>query len=319
MLSLGLASAVPLQTKTLMLARRIRFLSSLIYRSVAYPDRTCPYCKNQDTVLVGRKFVVMQVRRCSGCGLMFRWPKDSESTNRRFYQSRYREAQVTDVPVPAEMPGLLARNFSGTPYDRGSVIAMFKSVKPPPARVLDFGCSWGYAAHQLKQAGYAVTGFEISRSRAAFGRAKLGIEIIDSYQALNSLPRHSFDVIYSYHVLEHLPVLTGKFEQLARLLTADGSLVIFTPNCGDGLGNLRPGWKPLVGEKHPMAFDTVFFRQVLPRHGFRVAVVTTPYSEQELLAGVSSHRDDGFEILLSAKRCSPVQFARLYEERPILK
>ena len=237
---------------------------------------------------------------------MFRWPKDSDHINYAFYQGRYIEPPATDMPQESKLDSMMASNFSGTMHDRSAKLAVLKAVKAPPARVLDFGCSWGYAPYQLSQAGYSVTGFEISRPRADFGRKGLGVKIVDTYRELDSLPPHSFDAIYSHHVLEHLPALTGVFERFGRLLAPGGVLVVFTPNCGDGMGNLREGWKPIVGEKHPMAFDTVFFRNVLPRHGFTVkALLTAPFAEADLLSGPSARPEDGYELVVCATLGAP--------------
>ncbi len=286
---------------TAVLARRARFLGALGYRHLVSPDRRCAYCSSRRTMVVGQKWAIMQVRRCADCGLMFRCPKDSERISHSFYQHRYVEPRATDLPGEKDLPRMLADNFSGTKHDRSDQIALLKAVEAPPARVLDFGCSWGYAPYQMKQAGYSVTGFEISQPRAAFGRKFLGIEIIDSYQKLDSLPSHCFQAIYSHHVLEHLPGLAGVFERFARLLIRGGTLLLFAPNCGDGLGNLRAGWRPLVGEKHSMALDTVFFRNVLPRSGFEVVALTSPFRQEELWSGSSTHPDEGFELLVRAR------------------
>jgi 2-polyprenyl-3-methyl-5-hydroxy-6-metoxy-1,4-benzoquinol methylase len=284
------------------LPRRARFLCSLISKRAGNPGRECRFCASSNTVVIGRKYSVMQVRRCKDCGLMFRWPCESEQTNNRFYQSRYSEEEVTDLPPAGEIPGLLARNFSGTLQDRSSKIALLKDLMPPPARVLDFGCSWGYGLHQLTRAGYDAIGFEISQPRAAFGRSMIGARIISKYDELDALPASSFDAIYSYHVLEHLPALTGVFERFARLLRTGGAMLLFTPNCGDGTGKLRDGWKVLVGEVHTMAFDTLFFRRALPDYGFETLAFTAPVSIHEIRNGVSNHHDDGYELLIYGKR-----------------
>ena len=163
-------------------ARRARFLSALAYRRFAGGDRRCPYCLGRKTAVVGRKFVLMEVRRCADCGLMFRWPKDSDHINYAFYQGRYIEPPATDMPQESKLDSMMASNFSGTMHDRSAKLAVLKAVKAPPARVLDFGCSWGYAPYQLSQAGYSVTGFEISRPRADFGRKGLGVKIVDTYR-----------------------------------------------------------------------------------------------------------------------------------------
>jgi 2-polyprenyl-3-methyl-5-hydroxy-6-metoxy-1,4-benzoquinol methylase len=282
--------------------RRIRYFCVVCYRTMAHPDGRCAYCLSENTALIGRKFGVVQIRRCAECGLMFRWPKDSEIFNFNFYQSRYFEPEATELPAEADVSALAARNFAGTFQDRGKILGMLEMVKPPPATVLDYGCSWGYGLHQLSAMGYDSTGFEISKARAAFGRQTLKLNIIDSLDELDALPPARFDIIHSSHVLEHLPSLNGLFERFTRLLRHDGMLVLSAPNCGDGVGGLREGWKPIVGEKHAMALDTMFFRNVLPRYGYNVVALTSPYKSEDLRAGASSHADNGAELLVVARR-----------------
>ena len=74
-------------------------------------------------------------------------------------------------------------NFSGTPRDINTWIGVLQFLRPG-GRVLDFGCSWGYGTYQLRQAGFDAVGFEVSRPRAKFGREKLGLNIIDSFDEL---------------------------------------------------------------------------------------------------------------------------------------
>lgn len=265
-----------------MLARRVRFFASIITRRATFQNKDCPYCTNQCTRLVGRKFGVLQVRRCDECGLMFRWPKDSETFNRRLYQRRYSEPTASVLPTEDQLAVELARGFLGSMWDQDARIARLRQAKPAPAQTLEFGCSWGYGCCQLERSGYEVTGFEISRPRAEFASKRLGIKIISDYPALDSIQEPTFDAIYASHVLEHLPTLIGVFERFARLLRPDGVLVIFVPNCGDGNGRLREGWEPIVNELHSMAFDSVFFNNILPRHGFAAEVHVTP--DEEIIA-----------------------------------
>ncbi|MDM8548990.1 class I SAM-dependent methyltransferase [Desulfobacterales bacterium HSG2] len=92
--------------------------------------------------------------------------------------------------------------FRKTEKDFSVKIATLKELMPS-GTVLDFGCSWGYATLQLREAGYDAIGFEISKQRAEFGRIHLGVTIIDEYSNLNKFPLSSFDIIFSSHVLEH--------------------------------------------------------------------------------------------------------------------
>jgi 2-polyprenyl-3-methyl-5-hydroxy-6-metoxy-1,4-benzoquinol methylase len=280
----AIGEPVSRESRREILARRVGFLATVISRRAAFQNKACPYCSNHSTDIVGRKFGVLQVRRCDECGLMFRWPKDSERFNRRFYQRRYSEPTASILPTEDQLVVELARCFEGSVWDQRAKIVRLQQAKPAPARMLEFGCSWGYGCFQLQRFGYEVTGFEISRPRAEFASKRLGVKIINDYAALDSIQEHSLDAIYASHVLEHLPSLTGVFERFARLLRPNGVLVIFVPNCGDGNGRLRNGWKPIVNEMHSMAFDSMFFRNVLPRHGFEADVQVGPGEEVIALA-----------------------------------
>jgi 2-polyprenyl-3-methyl-5-hydroxy-6-metoxy-1,4-benzoquinol methylase len=270
-----------------MMARRARFFSSLAFRRIAAPDKRCPFCHYRKTDFVASRAWVMQVRRCPSCYLMFRWPKASERWNFHFYQHRYSQEGVTDLPN--------SFNALENAPDMGDRISIFNTLIPPPARVLDFGASWGYATAQLNKLGYSATGFEISKSRANYGRKYLGLDMLDSYEALNAFCPGVFDAIFTSHTLEHLPSLDTIFKQFARLLVSNGMLVIFVPNLGDGHGHLRSGWEPLVGEKHTIAFEASFFQTSLQSY-FNMKTATNPYSvDRDTIVGNAN--GDGIELL----------------------
>ena len=60
---------------------------------------------------------------------------------------------------------LLSTRFAGEEKNYAGYIAVLHALGVAEgARMLDFGCSWGYGSWQLAQAGFAVEAFEISRS-----------------------------------------------------------------------------------------------------------------------------------------------------------
>ena len=79
---------------------------------------------------------------------------------------------------------------------------------------------------------------------------------------LKDLRPASFDVVYSDHVLEHSPTPRVAFDVFDRLLTEEGTLLIFVPNCG-GENATRYGvrWGPMIGEKHVLALTAEYFCQ----------------------------------------------------------
>jgi 2-polyprenyl-3-methyl-5-hydroxy-6-metoxy-1,4-benzoquinol methylase len=266
--------------------------ASFLYRVMkAYmrrQDKSCPYCGYVYSKFVGRRRIVLQLRKCSVCNLMFRWPKDTIELNKEFYQSKYREKGLTtDIPEAELLENLKKTNFRGTEKDFSEKIAILKELVPY-GKVLDFGCSWGYGTYQLQTAGYNAVGFEISKPRSEFGRNHLDVKIIDEYSDLDKIQPSSFDIIFSSHVLEHLPSLKGVFERFSFLLKSKGMLVLFVPNCG-GENARKYGWGHLVHEKHPLALDRLFFETVLPKYGFCIKSFSEPYNPKKIKSYISGN------------------------------
>ena len=262
---------------------RLAFLLRVVGQRIGGQDVDCPYCGQSDTHVIGTKRLVLQLRRCAGCHLMFRWPKDTSEFNRRFYQRQYREGITTDVPDKAPLENLKASMFSGTEKALAEKIALLK-ILVPHGRVLDFGCSWGYGTLQLAAAGYDAVGFEISEPRAEFGRVNMGLTMISTEAELDKCAE-SFDAVFASHVLEHVPAPAAVFDRIASLLKPDGLLLAFVPNCGgDEARRLGVEWGPMCCEKHPLAFDAAFLEGALAKHGLRAITFSDPYAPQDLIA-----------------------------------
>ena len=257
---------------------RTAFLLSTLHRLAAGQPQSCPYCSSANTVLLQRKKVLLELRRCQDCFLMYRYPKDNARTNLAYYQTHYRQGMTTEVPTPAELARLLATNFRGTEKDLSQNVRIVQE-QCAMGRLLDYGCSWGYGVYQFCRSGYEAIGFEISKPRADYGRRHLQVTILDDVAALEKLPPASFDVIHSSHVLEHLPEPRQSLMTFERLLNPSGVLVIFVPNAGSkNARKLGVRWGPMICEKHCLALDAEFLAQVLPEFGFRPKFASSPYT-----------------------------------------
>lgn len=234
-------------------------------------DKNCPFCLSEKTDLVARKNLILQLRKCQTCSLMFRWPKEAPSFSEKFYQESYQEVgHTTELPDQATLDTFVANNFAGSPKDFADQIGVLKTFLPQ-GRVLDFGCSWGYGIYQLKQAGYDTFGFEISRPRAELGRRHLGVEILDRLEDLEHIPSQSVDGIFASHVLEHLLSLKEIFELFARILKPGGVAFIMVPNSGcKKARDMGVRWQAMINEKHTLALEGGFFEKNMPPFGFKV-------------------------------------------------
>jgi len=284
---------------------RLRFLRRVIASRLARQDYSCPYCANGSSVVIARKRSILDLRRCTHCGLMFRWPKDSVRQNFTFYQNDYSEGLTTRVPDEVSLRDMKERCFRGTEHDFSEKIQLLQALVPS-GLILDFGCSWGYGTYQLSAAGYEAVGFEISRPRAEFARTRMGVQTIYEPGRLDCYVE-SFDAIFAAHVLEHLPSLNGTFDSFFRLLKPNGLLLAFVPNCsGSNANRLGVNWGPMCCEKHTTAFDPDFFRHNLPQHGFEILCFSDPYpqrlTEPVNRVQLSDLRCDGDELVVCAWR-----------------
>ncbi len=237
----------------------------------------CPYCGSIFSKYLQHKRLLIEARKCQYCNLIFRWPTDDPERAKQYYEKDYDGGIITDLPSLEEILKLRNSNFKQSVYDRTIYVDLVQAIVPPPAKVLDFGGSWGYVGFQLQQAGYQVEGFELSEPRAEFGRTQLDQTLHSSWEQLSrpSLPR--FDVVLTAHALEHVYDLRSTLNQLARTLVPEGFLIIIVPNGGGREARQRGvAWKPHVGEAHTIAFTTEWFRQNLYRHGFEVIDLFSP-------------------------------------------
>src|SRR5271156_2806827 len=287
---------------------RAAFVVHIVGQRLARQDTNCPYCGHSGTSVIGKKRIVLQLRRCSDCGLKYRWPKDTVGFKRRFYKRQYREGITTSIPNKEKLNSFKASKFSGTENDLADKIVVLKKLLAR-GRVLDYGCSWGYGTFQLVAAGYDAVGFEISEWRAEFARSCLGVPVISSECALDE-SAGSFDALFASHVLEHLPAPSAAFDRFASLLKPKGLLLAFVPNCaGDAARRLGINWGPMCCEKHPLALQAEFLARALPKHRFKCAFFSDPYDLDLILGelrldcpGVTTRCLSGDELLVVARK-----------------
>jgi 2-polyprenyl-3-methyl-5-hydroxy-6-metoxy-1,4-benzoquinol methylase len=208
------------------------------------------------------------------CHLRFRYPKDDVVENKDAYQHDYQQTTVTDLPPVASLEQHKSENFARIGRDLTEHLELMRPSEG--SRILDYGASWGYCTWQFRQRGYDAVGFEISRPRAEYGAEHLGVQIATSTELMGD---SSFDVIYTAHVLEHVPNPRKAFEEMYRLLAPGGVLFLFVPNGAcEPARRLGVGYSPLINQWHLMAYTPSFFDFSLRQQGFDPMFTSSPYS-----------------------------------------
>lgn len=257
---------------------RMAYLLSSAGKRLRGDGGECPSCGSIRSMLVSRKYLVTTLRRCGDCRLMFRAPTDTAAESFDYYQEGYDSGFTTELPGDVELAGLLESGFARTPKDFGRWLRILRALGVRDgARVLDFGCSWGYGVWQFRQSGYEASGFELSVPRARFARERLQVPAASDARELPG----DFDVVFSSHVLEHIPQLAETLDLLFARLRPGGMMVAVTPNGSQAYREKRPdSWQRSWGLKHPLLLDGEFWTS---RSGGRPYIVTSELSDDAAL------------------------------------
>ncbi len=158
--------------------------------------------------MIDRKYIVTRLFECNSCHLYFRHPVEKLANNETFYQDGYVEDDNITTSLPTvdkleimKKDGFLIGNKNATRYS-DLFTALTKGKES--VRVVDYGCSWGYISWQLKNAGFDVESYEISKPREAYGNKNLASNILTQEKDI----RDGNDIFFSSHVIEHHPSIS---------------------------------------------------------------------------------------------------------------
>jgi SAM-dependent methyltransferase len=263
--------------------------------------RQCSCCGSKEAQLLDRKVLCTALLRCSRCGLNYRWPRDSEQWQRRFYQRDYSTDQLlmSEMPSVEKVKDLKDRNFPDQP-DYSSYL---NALSRPGARVLDYGCSWGYNVFKLLNSGFRAEGFELSQPRAQFGRDNLDVTIHTDHGSVNS----GFDVVFSSHVIEHLYSIPDFVAFSRSVLTSEGWLITLCPNGSPEFRQRLPDeWHVNWGLLHPSFLDVDFVAGLYARNPYLILTGDWQFSADSIRCwdGRSQcigERRDGKELLVISR------------------
>ena len=283
-------------------ANRRQYLMRSLKNCCSPARLACPNCGSCESQDIARKMLVTKLRRCQTCKLLYRTPTDPPDFGEAFYQEDYDQGFTTDCPTMEVLQTYLRNGFANTPKDFSDKLALLQLLGvPSSARILDFGASWGYGTWQFQRAGYTVIGFEPGRSRARYARENLDVAVVDDLQQVTG----NFDVIFSSHVMEHVPFPSQVIENSKGLLKPGGLFIAFTPNGSDSYraanaASYHRHW----GMVHPNYLDEYFYENAFA--GWQTLMSKTPVSEKDIRswqgAGHQRLALDGWELLAIARK-----------------
>ena len=180
-----------------------------------------PFLECKDNTVSRETF---QIVECNGCGFKFTNPRPEEKDLGRYYISEDYVSHSNTKKGLINSLYQVVRKY--TLLKKLQLISKhFKT-----GSVLDIGSGTGEFLNTMKQAKWATTGIEPSKDAREMAIKNFGLNIKDE-EEIKQLPSESFDVLTMWHVLEHVPKLNERLEDLKRLLKTNGIIIIAVPNC----------------------------------------------------------------------------------------
>lgn len=208
------------------------------------------------------------LRRCRQCGLEFLDPQPSPADLPSLYDERYFSSADSGIKgydcYEADRLNLL-KTF------RRRLRALTRHVAGSASRrLLDVGCALGYFLAVAAEAGWEVSGVEISEWAAREARRSLGLDVRQGSLDTVDFPAATFDLITMWDVLEHLPDPGRAVRRCHELLKAGGVLALTTPNPGGLLRRLTGrNWVEYKIPEHLYFFNPATIAALLSRSGLR--------------------------------------------------
>jgi SAM-dependent methyltransferase len=137
-------------------------------------------------------------------------------------------------------------------------------------RVLDVACGEGYGAYALARSGArSIVGVEIAQDVCRHVRERYNIDALCADAIRMPFANACFDVVVSFETIEHLREPDAFVRECARVLDANGTLIISTPN-----RNLYNGTLENPNPFHLAEMTLAEFRLTLGNHFDNVRLFT---------------------------------------------
>ena len=222
------------------------------------------YLDCKDHFLSKQLFTIVE---CAGCGFRFINPRPTASELGKYYKSEnYISHSGTRKGVINKIY-LLARKF--TLARKYNIVQALK----PMGSILDIGCGSGELLQLFHKKGWKTVGIEPDDVVRKTAISRYALDIREEI-SLKTIPDGSFDVITMWHVLEHVPDLTGRVKEIKRLLKNDGILIVAVPNSNSGDAKIYgKHWAAYDVPRHLWHFTKDSIAMLFRNHGMVIAKI----------------------------------------------
>ncbi|MBO7202850.1 MAG: class I SAM-dependent methyltransferase [Paludibacteraceae bacterium] len=232
----------------------------------------CPICNSQkfkshfeckDYYATGEEFLICD---CEQCGFRFTQNFPDEDKISRYYEtSDYISHSNTQKGIVNKIYHFV-RSF----MLRRKANLIEKIAEKKQGTLLDFGCGIGFFLNEMNRRGWSVQGIEKSEEARRFAEKQFGLNIF-SNEKVASLDSKTYDVITSWHSMEHIEFLNQTIDQLQMALKDDGVWFLAVPNSVSMDEKIyKSYWAAYDVPRHLWHFSPKSMSALLQKHGLTI-------------------------------------------------
>jgi SAM-dependent methyltransferase len=150
-------------------------------------------------------------------------------------------------------------------------VLRFKDLYTRDTSLLEIGCASGFFLSEVKNYVKTATGVELTKEYVNYARGR-GLDVRES---LDEIPDDSCDLIFMFHVLEHIDDPVTYLRELKKKLSRNGMLIIEVPNVEDILVSvykIRPHLDFYWEIAHNFYFSKTTLGTVIAKAGYRYEI-----------------------------------------------
>ena len=192
-----------------------------------WEEVACPFCGGAEAHVFERFGYEHRYtyQKCSDCKLVYQTPRPVYDED--FVETAY---EVYSTTLTEFWDGEKLTPRGQVVHDEYALIVReMEKFIGRKGRLLDIGSNTGFFCKTAADCGWAPVGVEISRSMVELSRKAYGIEaIVGDWMTIDFQKR--FDVIYSSHVIEHIPDPAAWLKRMKEILAPGGIVCLSVPN-----------------------------------------------------------------------------------------
>lgn len=244
-----------------------------------------------DLFLSGEQFTII---RCEECELRITHPMPELSKLSGYYAS---ENYISHSNKRSDLFGKVYQMVRGFTHSRKyKLLTRFSSGQT----ILDIGCATGEFLKFCATKGMIASGIEPSEKARKIAESEYNLNVGEE-QAIKNLKSSSFDIITMWHVLEHVPDINMRMEEIHRVLKNDGVTFIALPNHASyDAEYYKTYWAAWDVPRHLFHFNRKSFQSLATKHGFRVISIQPMVFDSYYVSLLSEKYKNGKSCILKA-------------------